>query len=458
MTSDMGVELQQYYAHSMDDIRIQRPVDTAEMEEEMKQKMKADMLELIVERIVDLRPQLYEAFCSLDPQNAGLVTRMEWAKVMQNTTDPGLPFLALQPDLCDVDADGNVDYSAFLERYVVTFTSMNGAEVENWADGVIDEICRKLYTAMGTQSVKEAFAVVDADSSGAIDQAEFAAIIQQLDIGLSDVQVGELMRGLDQNKDQKVDLGEFADRFEVVFDALTLESDSSHFAQLKELGTRLWKMKGGIDAAFQKLSEPGEEGIPYNMFGKLLTMAGIEVDEEMALALAETCDLSKSGRVRSDDLKQNIKIIDRSGSSKRNLDTQIGKGASIGRRASAIIGISLSAAAGAATAAAKLKGVAAEKRAKVGWQDGIIHQIKNVIFQHRTELGAIFRDFDNDNSGSIDADEFLEGFRSINRVLEQALTDEQIISIMNVLDRDGDGNVSYEEFLGGLKAVDQGSA
>ena len=108
MTSDMGVELQQYYAHSMDDIRIQRPVDTAEMEEEMKQKMKADMLELIVERIVDLRPQLYEAFCSLDPQNAGLVTRMEWAKVMQNTTDPGLPFLALQPDLCDVDADGNV--------------------------------------------------------------------------------------------------------------------------------------------------------------------------------------------------------------------------------------------------------------------------------------------------------------------------------------------------------------
>jgi len=214
MTSDMGVELQQYYAHSMDDIRIQRPVDTAEMQEEMKQKMKADMLELIVERIVDLRPQLYEAFCSLDPQNAGLVTRMEWAKVMQNTTDPGLPFLALQPDLCDVDADGNVDYSAFLERYVVTFTSMDGAKVENWADGVLDEICRKLYTTMGTQSVKEAFAVVDADSSGAIDQAEFAAIIQQLDIGLSDVQVGELMRGLDQNKDQKVDLGEFADRFE----------------------------------------------------------------------------------------------------------------------------------------------------------------------------------------------------------------------------------------------------
>ena len=182
----------------------------------------------------------------------------------------------------------------------------------------------------------------------------------------------------------------------MVFDALTLESDSSHFAQLQELGTRLWGMEGGIDAAFQKLSEPGEDGIPYSMFGKLLSLAGIEVDEEMALALAETCDLSKSGQVRSDDLKQNIKIIDRSGSSSnRNLDKQIGRGASIGRRASAISGLSLSAAAGAATAAAKMKGAAAERRAKVGWQDGIIHQIKNVIFQHRTELGAIFRDFDN---------------------------------------------------------------
>ena len=122
---------------------LQRPVDTHAMEKEMEEKMKTDMIQLIIELIVDMRSSLDEAFRAVDVENTGQVTRNEWSQVMKQTTDqPGLPFLALQPDLCEVGEDGSVDYNQFLERYVVTFGQEN--EEQSWADGVIDDICSRV--------------------------------------------------------------------------------------------------------------------------------------------------------------------------------------------------------------------------------------------------------------------------------------------------------------------------
>ena len=111
----------------------------------MEEKMKTDMIQLIIELIVDMRSPLYEAFHAVDVENTGHVTRNEWSQVMKQTTDqPGLPFLALQPDLCEVEEDGTVDYNHFLERYVVTFGHESVDEGESWADGVVDDICRRV--------------------------------------------------------------------------------------------------------------------------------------------------------------------------------------------------------------------------------------------------------------------------------------------------------------------------
>lgn len=89
-----------------------------------------------------------------------------------------------------------------------------------------------------------------------------------------------------------------------------------------------------------------------------------------------------------------------------------------------------------------------------GFRDALLELCLAVDLSAYEPIDLSFRDFDVDNSGMIDKEEFLAGFRSINAVLDQALTDDQIISIMQFLDKDGDGNVSYEEFLGGLRTVD----
>jgi EF-hand domain pair len=60
----------------------------------------------------------------------------------------------------------------------------------------------------------------DVDGNGTIEYEEFVNTLKRLDIGLSDAQIFELMRGLDKDCDATVNLEEFASRFEVVFTRL----------------------------------------------------------------------------------------------------------------------------------------------------------------------------------------------------------------------------------------------
>lgn len=89
----------------------------------------------------------------------------------------------------------------------------------NWQDGVIDNVCEKLFFALkgkGT-SVRDAFCVFDVDNDGKIEYEEFINTLKTMDVGLSEAQIYELMRGMDKNKDSVIDLEEFTSRFGVIF-------------------------------------------------------------------------------------------------------------------------------------------------------------------------------------------------------------------------------------------------
>ena len=49
------------------------------------------------------------------------------------------------------------------------------------------------------------------------------------------------------------------------------------------------------------------------------------------------------------------------------------------------------------------------------WQDSVLQQIANLLFQHRVHIQSAFRMFDVDNSGTVTAEEFKEGFRRIQQ-------------------------------------------
>ena len=129
---------------------------------------------------------------------------------------------------------------AHSHSHVHHYTSHSHPRAKQKHENTHSPTCIQLYQALGTEDVSKAFAAVDTDNNGAIDRKEFTAVICKLDIGLSDAQIHELMQALDQNRDGMVDLGEFKDRFEVVLHAPNV----SHFAELRQLGTKLYQIEG----------------------------------------------------------------------------------------------------------------------------------------------------------------------------------------------------------------------
>jgi len=88
------------------------------------------------------------------------------------------------------------------------------------------------------------------------------------------------------------------------------------------------------------------------------------------------------------------------------------------------------------------------------WQQSIVQQVANVFYQHRIHIRNAFRMFDQDNSGSINKEEFRAGLSTFNLILDSPLTEDQIEDLLKHLDKNGDGILSYKEFLEGFQVVD----
>lgn len=65
---------------------------------------------------------------------------------------------------------------------------MNGLNAEEWQDAIVDQICERIFVAMGAGDVKAAFDYFDVDGNGNIGYEEFVNTLKVLDIGLSDDQ------------------------------------------------------------------------------------------------------------------------------------------------------------------------------------------------------------------------------------------------------------------------------
>ena len=183
------------------------------------------------------------------------------------------------PHLGQEDDEGNVDYSAFLERYVVTFSTMDGADVENWADGVIDEICRKLYTAMGTQDSQQAFAVVDTDKSGMVDINEFCRLLR---VERSPF-VERLFSMFDTDKTGLIDLKEFV-------------------VGLSNVGTEARENK--VKFAFKVFDLDGSGSIDADELRKIVKATNMASEKQLTRKvewLMKQCDTDGDGMISYDE-------------------------------------------------------------------------------------------------------------------------------------------------------------
>jgi len=417
---DLQPEIQQFYALAVEDEK--RFIS----EEERHKKLVENSIHMIAEQICDKRVDLYWYFTKSDHARTGKVSRVEWSNALTTVLGINLPYLHYQEELADVDADGMINYSAFLSRFQIDMRE----EDAGWADSVVQRICQKLFALVGADT-KKAYQMFDANSDGCVEYDEFVAALSRLDAGLSDQQTYELMRSIDVNNDGHIDFKEFVERFEVIFQSMGEEKDGDGRTvlrrrtssqgrsqpldwkrmdawtaqKLKDISAKIFSAHSSLKGAFAHFDANDEGGFGAAEFRRGLEGIHIHLSEDEARKLFAVVDSNSSGRINVVEFEEAFHVNDNDPRSDQ-------------------------------------------------WKQGVVQHIANVLYQHRIHIRAAFRIFDVDGSGTITGNEFRSGMQAVNALLDKPLTEDQIEELRVTLDRDGDGVINYKEFFAGFSVTD----
>lgn len=529
MKNDLQPEIQQFYAHPLQDSHWTTPVEVGPKEQAaMAQVLEEDMIKMIIVTLLDQKPSLYWYYTQVDKAKTGWISVEDWATGLKTVLKLDLPYASLVGRLADVEevpGEGLVEgkgpwicYAKFLDRYRVEMTA--GGAATAWQEAVIDMVCEKMFLAlrkgvktkgrdkkatldsMGS-SVKDAFSLFDVDQDGKIEYEEFISLLKTMDVGLSEAQIYELMRGIDKNKDSVIDLEEFTSRFGIVFTGYVDRENEGMIAGLSpadskvlmKVGEKLVKQRQNLRYVYAEImgkpppplslspsrrassivrsvsgSEQNEEGeeeedaITYDQFRTFVRKLGLgpgKTSDEQLLRLAKHLDMDGNGSINFAEFSRGFKVADL-----RELRPKH-------RRASSTISLvklpeeektHLVRDRGFVTLEKQIsedvtgmeesEAAAEEAMAGPGWTDRIIQQMSNFLFQYRLELASLYRAIDVNNDGVVSAEEFRDGFVKLNRVFNMMLTEEQIELLMHAIDQDGNGQITYNEFLKAFKIVD----
>jgi len=528
MKNDLQPEIQQFYAHPLQDSHWTKPAEVGPREQAaMAHVLEEDMIKMIIVTLLDHKPSLYWYYTQVDKEKTGWVSIEEWATGLKTVLELDLPFASLAGRLADVEevpGEGGgeeggqrICYAKFLDRYRVEMTTA-GAAATAWQEAVIDTVCEKLFLAlrrggkreekatlqsMGS-SVKDAFSLFDVDQDGRIEYEEFISLLKSMDVGLSEAQIYELMRGMDKNKDSVIDLEEFTSRFGIVFTGYVDRENEGMIAGLSpadskvlmKVGEKLVKQRQQLQYVYAEImgkplpspssspsrrassvsrsvsvskqgeggEEEEEEAITYDQFRAFVRKLGLspaKTSDEQLLRLAKHLDVDGNGSINFAEFSRGFKVADlrelrpkqRRASSTISLvklpeeeSTHLVRDrgfVSLDKQISEDV-----------TGMEELEAAAAEEEAGPGWTDRIIQQMSTFLFQYRLELASLYRAIDVNNDGIVSAEEFRGGFVKLNRVFNMMLTEEQIELLMQAIDQDGNGLITYNEFLKAFKVVD----
>ena len=178
---------------------------------------------LIIERVCMRKPDLYFFFSTADKAGGrdGRISQSTWADGMRTVLNLDLPWVSLCASLCDFEADGRINYTRFLDRYRIAMRQTDMV----WMEAIVERVCEQLYRIAPT--LEESFKVWDEDGNGTIEVDELQRGLLSAKLDLSRAQVYEVMSTMDTDRDGRIQLDEFADRFKVTFAAVKARSAQS---------------------------------------------------------------------------------------------------------------------------------------------------------------------------------------------------------------------------------------
>ena len=147
------------------------------------------MVQTIKEKICRGKQELAAAFAAAEPDGDS-VSLDAWVGVMRSVLHVEINFSKYARRLVDVGADGRVRVQQFLERYQVRLREQYAA----WQHGVLMTFYNSLLAS--DLEVSEITAFFAPNDSGRVARAECVDALVQLNIGLSNGQIRQLISTL----------------------------------------------------------------------------------------------------------------------------------------------------------------------------------------------------------------------------------------------------------------------
>jgi Ca2+-binding EF-hand superfamily protein/diadenosine tetraphosphatase ApaH/serine/threonine PP2A family protein phosphatase len=479
------------------------------------QRLERRTLVSLVEIICEKKNVLLAAFSELDTTGSGRVTKLEWKATLQHVLGIQASFLSYFHQLAEEEPQGGVDYQKFLNRYTI---ELDGGNVE-WRRNLIRKVWTGFCQALPHPSESDAekmnlqdklhfaFNLFQSPPAGAAKQdgkgqapasngdkpptkdsrnglvtyEVFRNTIQgklQLGETLSEQQIFELMKYLDQNHDGVVDYGEFCsffaefsrtDYLQEIFEVDDTKAISllNRCATLLQKSTKFASLKDAFDAFDH--SNTGKLSVGDIMKGTQELSMVPELDADEAQLLYNSILLSYYGinqRHQWDTRGLDWIVFEDTFSPDSTFQRRLwlaSLDASSTNLAAMDVRDSLS-----ADDDSVQEGQPSKSQA---WADTFVDSVKQSLHEQRLYIKFLFRILDRKRHGYVTKEQFVATMQAINEEHGAPLKLEQLEQLadafahrkaVRTMSNAGEETeetrtyVSYPEFLRSLRIIDQG--
>lgn len=379
----------------------------------------ADVVRSLKERVCVHRSSLLRAFQRADPESAGSLPFGQWRQIVGAVVGATKGVDQYAQHLVEADADGRVDYAAFLARFSIRLRP----SYAGWQASIL----QGAYAALRESdlSVAALQGRFDRDQDGAVSAAEVVDGLCSFNLGLSRPQVEQALLWMNMDMGTAFDAPAFVAQLYVMChegdtDAVVLDLD--HDDQQRMVSTLLTKaadadgdgvlergeLVGVTQGLWSRIDTDGDGWLSYAEFadgvGRLVEDGAL--DRKAILAVAERMDLCKTGRLCFLDFLPLFKV---------------GAGDSHGS------------------------------------SSALIQQICTHIFEHQQALLGAFRYLDPGETGTISEEDFVTAIHTVGEEIDGApFTKDQIVAMARHCPKtsEGCGLIAYHEFLEAFVVVD----
>jgi Ca2+-binding EF-hand superfamily protein len=400
---------------------------------------------------------LIQAFRDVDTDKSGTLDEAELRRVLHRyNIDLGESQFAELMSQIDEDRDGAVSYAEFMKFFGkgqaedrILHTVVHNVTVKQAQTMMADKVAERYGLGPeGPAQMKKAFHFFDSGETGRITVEDFtSAMIQYTGLEFEPEIIVELLRPF--NNGGQIDYQQFAKKgmgdegstgFDVGRRKYTRAGDKPQSPpmdapanpgphvdsagankMLKLIAEKVEAKSRNIAVTFRNFDEDKSGSVDYDEFRKGLMHLGVEMSDSDFANLLAIVDNDKSGCINYQEFVEDLKHVDEQ------------TGGFMGDPQSQKMN---------AAARVSIVEPAPIVQAAPGRSSGtILHQIADKVEQKAKNIRVVFRNFDEDKSGSVDYQEFRKGLEHIGIIL----TDVDFQTLLDVVDNDKSGTIDYNE-------------